>query len=149
MTRRQKQSAMLAALAVVLVAVYVRAFMPKRSAQQSAVPSTAVSVQPPAEVPSGPAALAPQEVLAQREAQRLRASELNWNRDPFTRGRTGAVGGFTLSGILWDTQQPIAIINGQMLRVGEELDGYRVADIGQDHASLTDGTHTYQLLIAP
>ena len=149
MTRQQTQSIALSVLAVVLVAVYVRACAPKRSAPGAAVPSATVPVQPPAEVPSGPAALAPQEVLAQREAQRLRASELNWNRDPFTRGRTGAVGGFTLSGILWDTQQPIAIINGQMLQVGEELDGYRVADIGQDHVSLTDGTHTYQLLIAP
>ena len=149
MTRQRKQSLLLAALVVVLAAVYVRAFAPKRSASSAAVPSTAVPASPPAEGLSGPAASAPEEVLAQREAQRLHASELNWNRDPFTRGRTGAVGGFTLSGILWDTQRPIAIINGQMLQVGEELDGYRVADISQDHVSLTDGTHTYQLLIAP
>ena len=148
MTRRQTQSVTLAGLMVVLIAVYVRAFLPKRSVPRAAMPSNAAPEQPTT-VPAGPAAPSPQEVLAQREAQRARADGLSWNRDPFTRGRTGAVGGFALSGILWDTQQPIAIINGQMLRVGEELDGYRVAEIGQDHVSLTDGTHTYQLLIAP
>ena len=149
MNRLQRQALIFGILVCVMAAVYARAFALRRSARRPAVPPTAASAQRPVGVSAGPDVSSPQEVLAHREAQRAYAGGLSWNRDPFARGRTGAVGGFTLSGILWDAQQPIAIINGQMLQVGEELDGYRVADIGQDHVSLTDGTHTYQLLIAP
>ena len=148
MSRSQKQLLALALLVVVLIGVFLRAFAPRRAASRAAASAEAAAEPMPA-ASTIPGVSAPQEVLARREAQRARASELSWNRDPFTRGRSVAVGGFTLSGILWDAQQPIAIINGQMLQVGEELDGYRVAEIAQDRVSLTDGTHTYQLLIAP
>ena len=85
-----------------------------------------------------------------RAVQRSRAGQLAWNRDPFTRGRgIGLGGGFTLSGILWDASAPIAIINGQMVHVGEELDGYRVVEITQDRVSISDGAQTHQLLISP
>ena len=148
MNRRQKQSVILGALVCVMAVVYVRAFAPRTPVTRATVPSKTAPDAPVAAL-AAPGTLAPQEVIARREAQRARASELSWNRDPFTLGRGTGPGGFTLSGILWDTQRPIAIINGQMLQVGEELDGYRVAEISQDRVSLTDGAHTYQLLIAP
>lgn len=148
MTPRQKQLMALGTLVFVMVAVYARAFAPRRPTPRANALPAALEVS----VVTPEALNAPdlQEIASRREAQRERAAELGWNRDPFVRGRgAGPMGGFTLSGILWDTQQPIAIINGEMLHVGQALDGYRVAEIAQDRVSLTDGTHTYQLLIAP
>jgi hypothetical protein len=85
-----------------------------------------------------------------RQAQRQRLAELKWSRDPFTLGSTGGeIGSLALSGILWDATQPIAIINGSMVQVGEEVDGYRIVEISQDHVSLSDGAETFQLRIAP
>jgi len=55
----------------------------------------------------------------------------------------------TLSGILWDANQPMAIINGQTLHVGDHLEGYRVTDITQARVSVSDGTQILQLLVAP
>jgi hypothetical protein len=86
----------------------------------------------------------------QREAQRERSVRLVWGRDPFAwtvKSRQGTE--LNLSGILWDASQPIAIINGRMLYVGEALEGYRVVEISHDRVSVTDGAQTFQLFITP
>ena len=54
-----------------------------------------------------------------------------------------------VSGILWDTTQPLAVINGQTVRVGQELDGYQIIEISPDRVSVTDGTETFQLRLSP
>ena len=85
-----------------------------------------------------------------RSLQRQRAAQLLWGRDPFVRSTTThQVNGLTLSGILWDAATPMAIINGQTLRVGEECDGYRVVDITPSEVVVTDETQPFQLQIAP
>jgi hypothetical protein len=92
----------------------------------------------------------PTDSSTHHDAQRQLAATLAWGRDPFARGAAaGQPGGLSLSGILWDATSPIAIINGQMFRVGEEIDGFRVLEIAHDRVSLSDGTQTFQLLIAP
>ena len=90
------------------------------------------------------------DVTAQREEQRQRATRLAWSRDPFTLSPTSVQGGeLTLSGIMWDTHQPIAVINGRLVGVGAELEGYRVVDILEDRVDVTDGTQTFHLTISP
>ena len=85
-----------------------------------------------------------------RADQRRRSEQLGWKRDPFTRGSAlSGLTGLTLSGILWDAHRPMAMINDQMVRVGETLDGYTIVEITADHVSMTDGTDTFQLQIAP
>ena len=85
-----------------------------------------------------------------REAQRQHLAGLEWDRDPFTRSAAGdQASELDLSGILWDPSQPMAIINGEMVQVGDELDDYRVLEIGPDHVSLTDGTEAFKLEISP
>ena len=75
---------------------------------------------------------------------------LAWRRDPFTKGAAmGERSGLTLSGILWDPNAPLAILNGQMVRVGDEIGGYHVLEITQDHVAVSDGTHTIDLRLAP
>ena len=86
--------------------------------------------------------------LETRRAQRDQGARLSWRRDPFLRGgAAGGPAGLTLEGILWDAASPIAMINGQMLRVGEEIEGYRVTGIRQDRVSLTDGSGAYELSV--
>ena len=85
-----------------------------------------------------------------REMQRDRMTAVEWDRDPFARSPAAqSAGALTLSGILWDAQAPIAIVNGQMLRAGEEVGGFRVVEIRQDRVIVTDGTQTLQLSTAP
>ena len=149
--RRQEQHVLLAVLIGVMVLVYARALhrsQPVASltqpheTQQASGPHAATHESIP--IRSRP------EPVRQREAQQEHSAHLAWGRDPFTRGAVaGAASGLTLSGILWDAQAPVAIINGQMVHAGEELEGYRVVEITQERVSMTDGTQTFQLNLTP
>ena len=148
MTRAPQQLACLLVLLGVMLAVYTKAFrkpsMPPRELLQ---PQAAVDVST---APQSGREFAMPQRAAQREAQRQRTTLLAWGRDPFTRGAaTGDGSGLALAGILWDPQQPMAIINGRTVQVGAELEGYRVTDITQDRVSVTDGTQIFQLSITP
>lgn len=146
MTRQQQQLAMFVALVGVMIAVYARALRPPSSPAGSAQDPP---VAPPSASPGPRAAQAPPEPLA-REAQRQHATLLAWGRDPFAQGvMTSQASRLVLLGIVWDAQQPLAIVNGRTVRVGEELDGYRIVEIAQDRVSVTDGTQTFQLLLSP
>ena len=156
MTRSQQQIIVLGVLGCVMAAVYARALRPSASRRSPPAKAAAEQAATPASHPDERAGEAARTVSAalewseQRREQRARAAELAWERDPFARGRAaGAVGGFTLSGILWDASAPIAIINGQMVHVGEELDGYRIVSIAQDRVFISDGAKTHQLLLTP
>lgn len=48
-----------------------------------------------------------------------------------------------------DPTKPMAILNDQMVSVGDEVEGYHVLEIGTDRVLITDGTETIQLLISP
>ena len=151
--RRTQQVTLLAVLACVMVVVYARAFKKRGSpeagrkslVQGRQAPDTATEASP-----AGAAVSLLPPPSTQRDAQRTRATRLSWRRDPFLRGGTiGELSGLALSGILWDPKEPMAIINGQMVHVGEELDGYRVVEIMQDKVSITDGDQTFQLVLTP
>ena len=114
----------------------------------------AVSLRPSAAAETRPPALARNDSLASKRAeQRQRALLLTWSRDPFagtaTSSATTPRKSLVLSGILWDPRQPLALINGKTVQVGEEIEGYRILEITHDSVSVTDGTHTSQLHLAP
>lgn len=141
----RRQVAALGVLLVVMAGVYARAF---RRPAPSAAPST------PAALPEGRAPVAGMVdqdpgLSARREAQRAGLEELAWARDPFSRGPARGQKELTLSGILWDAAQPLAIINGETLQPGETIDGFRVLSIEPASVVMTDGTETLQLQIAP
>ena len=145
--RKQQQVAVLIGLVIVMAAVYARAFRGTghhRPAPSAAVPGDAAGAGAPVEE-SWP------DRSAQRQAQQAEAVQLAWARDPFTHGGTSAGGpsGLALSGILWDANAPLAIINGQTLRVGEELEGFRVVQIDPDRVVLSDGIETFSLATTP
>jgi hypothetical protein len=145
MSKSQQQVALLGALAAVMVGVYARALKPPAPASPS-------SEAAPADVADeGQAEAAPlPPVSAQRAAQRERAAQLGWTRDPFMRGLgAGLAGGFALNGILWDETAPIAMVSGQMVGVGDTIEGYRVTEIRIDRVVLSDGDQTHELLVSP
>ena len=85
---------------------------------------------------------------AQHEAQREHTVALPWSRDPFSKNiPTEPVSQLTLSGILWDAHEPMAIINGLTVTPGDEVQGFRVLRIEEDRVTLTDddGAHVYDL----
>jgi hypothetical protein len=126
-----------------------------RPAQEPSAPQVAdVPAEAAAAVPSGVAARRDLEHHPGgsdvREAQRQHVSTLVWGRDPFSRGSSsGHLNGLLLSGILWDAQAPMAIINGSMVRVGDEVEGYEITAITQEQVSVSDGTQTFHVEIAP
>ena len=155
MNKTQQQYLFLGLSLMVMIGVYVRALRPSGPVARTAggrpptSESAAATAREAAAAPaSGVVSLDLPEALPARQAQRDQASRLAWGRDPFTGGAAGAeVSGFDLSGILWDATQPIAVINGQMLRVGDELEGYKVTQIAQDSVLLSDGSQTLTLAI--
>ena len=162
MNLSRQQLTMLVVLFGVTVAVYARALYRPAASSKSATPRVPQELQAPhtvsPEALAGPLASSKlsamptlPETSPQRGAQRKDAAHLAWGRDPFVRDRSSksATATLALTGILWDTQQPMAIINGQALSVGQELDGYRVTSISPDHVSLTDGKQNLDLTITP
>ena len=61
--------------------------------------------------------------------------------------RSGNVTGMLhLEGVLWDPQQPMAIVNGTVLRVGDEVEGYHLVEI-RPEAIVVDGGEAGRLVI--
>ena len=152
MDKKKQQMAVLALLAIVMIVVYARAL--RRPSGTTSGSATHVAAGPSAAVPKPAersAALLHDPMKAKmRGEQRQWLAGATWKRDPFTRGaQIGETGELKLSGILWDPNGPMAIINGEMHHAGELLEGYRIIEITQDHVSVSDGVDTFQLLIAP
>ena len=71
----------------------------------------------------------------------------SWDRNPFVpKGTPGAFGGnFTLEGIMWNKENPEAMINNVIVRRGDNLSGYKVIEIRKDKVVLSDGTEDFIL----
>lgn len=152
MTRTQQQLAWLAGLLVLMALVYARAWRGTPRAAPAATAAPVVAAAPGAGDSSEESRVwvSDPSLATVRADQRQRRARLAWTRDPFTRGASMShTSGLTLSGILWDPAQPIAMINDHMVRVGEQLEGYTILEIRQDRVSVTDGTDTFQLHVAP
>ena len=149
MTRRWAQRVCLGVFGLILVSVYARYL--HTSTAIARTHGVAPTLQPtPVETPEAPEVVAEEGRMlsAFRAAQRQHAATLTWQRDPFTSG-TEVTLGLTLTGIIWDPTQPLAMINGATLSVGEEIDGFRVLQIQHDRVILTDQTQTYTLRLTP
>ena len=150
--QRSQQITLLVVLSAVMVVIYARNLRPPVSKASSSTAAhapdtantTATDTKQPTTTPLD------QAVPKGRSAQRQRSRELTWRRDPFTRGAAApGVGGLTLSGILWDPDKALAIINGETVSVGQELGGYKVIAIARDYVSVSDGNETFRLYTSP
>jgi len=70
-----------------------------------------------------------------------------WGRNPFvaTKKPGAPVGELNLGGILWDKDKPMAVINDNMVGIGDTVGAYKVVDITQDSVTLNDGTEEHIL----
>jgi len=73
----------------------------------------------------------------------------SWLRDPFSASSTPikGYGGPTLDGIMWDKKNPMAIINNNIVKIGDTVSGNTVVDIKQDKVILNDGSKDIELLL--
>jgi hypothetical protein len=102
------------------------------------------SILPPEEIavyPAGGNLLPGIAVPAKRQAKKTEFKA--WGRNPFLPGSAAAV--LDLSGILWDEEAPKAIISGNIVAVGDKVEGNTVVDIRPDRVILNDGNKTIEL----
>lgn len=70
-----------------------------------------------------------------------------WGRDPFALpSKEAAISGeLTLTAILYHPQSQLAIVNGRMVKVGDEIEGRQVVAIDPDHIVIREGKLTRRL----
>jgi len=74
------------------------------------------------------------------------AKDLEVKRDPFYEVPVESLGvSLYLSGILWDEEVPAAIINDEIVEIGDEIAGSTVIDIKEDSVILNDGSRNFEL----
>lgn len=77
----------------------------------------------------------------------------SWNGNPFSLQRPTqktnitTSSKFTLTGIVWDKNNPKAIINDNILGRGAKIGTNTIVDIKQDRVILNDGTKDFELKI--
>jgi hypothetical protein len=76
---------------------------------------------------------------------------LELTRDPFSSApiintRVSPYG-VQLSGIMWDKEKPVAIINGEIVKAGDTVDGKIVVAVKQDRVILDDGSKEIELTL--
>ncbi|OGX07828.1 MAG: hypothetical protein A2Z88_08675 [Omnitrophica WOR_2 bacterium GWA2_47_8] len=54
-----------------------------------------------------------------------------------------------ITGLIWNSDQPQAIINGKVIRVGDEVDNVRVTDIQKNKITISHGGKDFTILYNP
>ena len=72
-----------------------------------------------------------------------------WGTDPFVRDwvMVNELANLKLKAITLGGDHPYALINDQILQVGDEISGKRVAKIESDNVTLEQGGRTFTLLL--
>lgn len=78
------------------------------------------------------------------------AKNLKIKRDPFAFGSTistpeTTASDLSLVGILWDKVNPLAIIDDNIVKIGDSVGSNKVVDIRQDRVILNDGINDFEL----
>lgn len=84
-------------------------------------------------------------ILTQRVTKRTNYA--SWGRNPFTLQKTSskAFKSLILDGIMWDKEKSLAIINDEIVKIGERIGDNIVVEIKQDSVILNDGTKDFEL----
>lgn len=85
-----------------------------------------------------------------QEKEEISGSNLVWGRCPFsgkiyTEKEGLGIVNLKLDGIIWDRQQPLAVINGRVLEIGGRIEGNTVVDIKEDRVILNNGSNNLEL----
>lgn len=84
-------------------------------------------------------------ILAKRAAKRT--NHASWGRNPFILQKTSsnAFKGLILGGIMWDKEKPFAIINDEIVKIGDGIGDNIVIEIKQDSVILNGGGKDFEL----
>lgn len=82
------------------------------------------------------------------EREIKRSSHPSWGRNPFSQPGAEVLKRPTLSGIAWDEKSPSAIINDQIVGVGDQIGGSTVVAIRPNSVVLNDGEHDFELSVS-
>jgi len=83
--------------------------------------------------------------VVQRSApqkKEIKSGFKSWGKDPFAIGGSLAEpsgGQLSLSGIIWDARKPCCIIDGKVVKAGDEVYGCKVITINKDNVSVRVG----------
>ena len=72
------------------------------------------------------------------ERKKARTSYADWNRNPFVLSESPKAS--VLEGIMWDAVNPKAIINGDIVGVGDSVSSGVITDIQQASVTIKNGT---------
>lgn len=76
-----------------------------------------------------------------------RSAYQSWGRDPFSPSAINRAVDLELNGILWDKESPKAIINEDIVGIGDIVKGNIIVDIRQDTVILNDGLSDFELTL--
>lgn len=74
-----------------------------------------------------------------------RTSFSTWVRNPFSLTPIKGYGAPILIGIMWDKENSIAIINGNIVKIGDKVSENTIVDIKQDKVIFNDGSKNFEL----
>ncbi|OGW94250.1 MAG: hypothetical protein A3G36_05480 [Omnitrophica bacterium RIFCSPLOWO2_12_FULL_45_13] len=90
--------------------------------------------------------LTPHTVYISAERRAKRSEFKSWKRNPFVPvGGAPIPANLILSGIIWNKENPKAVIGDAIVAKGGKISGNTVLDIQQDRVILTDGTKDFEL----
>lgn len=138
--KEQKQLIIVGILLIILVAAGYNSFssLSKTGASRHSVPAAASVPATPASVPVPAAHAADEGKIALQKAR----SEKPWGRDPFAGlgGRTEErLDSFKLQGITLGKGTGFAFINNTIMKKGDQLGSYKIADVLKNKVLLQKG----------
>ncbi len=124
---------------IVLLLLMVWVWWPKTKANRPRVKSSLPLISFARESPA---------VLQRKALQKQRSEFAGWGRNPFSWSKSASPDmGLNLSGIIWDEQSPRAIIDGNIVGIGDDVSGKIIKQITTDSVTLTDGTSELELRV--
>ncbi len=84
------------------------------------------------------------EAVTQKKKDFIKDEFPAWGRDPF-READISLSRLGLQGIMWDPENPKAIISNRIVQVGDSVGENTIIEIKRDKVVLTDGTNTFEL----
>ncbi|MFH1202138.1 MAG: hypothetical protein V1674_04530 [Candidatus Omnitrophota bacterium] len=135
-------------LCVIMVLVWMRScavVAKKYGAKPQAENKTADVAPLVATIPSSKAATLQVQTVSEAPPN-LRTKYTKWGRSPFVLQKSRKFGfNLNLAGVLWDKDNPQAIINGRIVGKGDEIEGFKVIEITKDKVILSDGANRVEL----
>lgn len=92
------------------------------------------------------------EIYTRERPKEDKVERLVWVRCPFSGKIYTSQEGLQdieLEGIIWDDKNPLAMINGRVIKIGDMVSGNRVVDIKKDRVILNDGTRNFEIQLTP